>query len=168
VGWLPPHEAPLLQYSPPVRSIPALLVAAALPLATGGCAGIELTALGVAALSAGAGGVVKAGTEYTLTGSAYRTFSVSLDELSTAVRSTLTRLQFTVQEAVAEDHELSLEAAGIERTVNLRFTPISPAMTRLKVVVRQDLIRRDRATASELLAQIDRDVANLNSATDLR
>jgi hypothetical protein len=52
--------------------------------------------------------------------------------------------------------------------VTLRFTPISPAMTRLKVVVRQDLIRRDRATASELLAQIDRDVANLHSATDLR
>jgi hypothetical protein len=69
---------------------------------------------------------------------------------------------------VAVDHELVVEAAGIERTVHLRFTPITPAVTRLKVVVRRDLIRRDRATASELLAQIDRDVAYLHSATDLR
>jgi hypothetical protein len=151
-----------------VRLIPALLVAAVFPLATAGCTGIELTALGVAALSAGAGGVVKAGTEYTLTGSAYRTFSVSLDELAAAVRTTLVRLQFTVDEAVADDHELSIEAAGIARTLQLRFTPITPALTRLKVVVRQDLIRRDRATASELLAQIDREVARLNSPTDVR
>jgi hypothetical protein len=151
-----------------VRHTLALPVAVVISLAAGGCTGIEVAALGVAALSAGAGGVVKAGTEYTLTGSAYRTFSLSLDDLSTAVRSTLARLEFTVQDAVADDHELIIEAAGIERTVHLRFTPITPVVTLLKVVVRRDLIRRDRATASELLAQIDRDAARLTSATDLR
>jgi len=158
----------VLRYPPRVRHTLALLVAAVTSLAAGGCTGIELSALGVAALSAGAGSVVRAGTEYTLTGTAYRTFSLSVDDLSTAVRATLDRLQFTVGEVVAVDHELVVEAAGIGRTVHLRFTPITPAVTRLKVVVRRDLIRRDRATASELLAQIDRDVAYLHSATDLR
>lgn len=157
-----------MRYASRVGHTLALLVAAVISLAAGGCTGIEVSALGVAALSAGAGSVVRAGTEYTLTGTAYRTFGLSLDDLSTVVRSTLARLEFTVQDAVAADHELIIEAAGIERTVHLRFTPITPVVTRLKVVVRRDLIRRDRATASELLAQIDRDAARLSSTTDLR
>ena len=157
----------VLRYAPRVRHTLALLVVVT-NLAIVGCTGIELSALGVAALSAGAGSVVRAGTEYTLTGAAYRTFSLSLDDLSTAVRSTLVRLEFTVQDAVADDHELIIEAAGIKRTVHLRFTPITPVVTRLKVVVRRDLIRRDRATVSELLAQIDRDAARLSSTTGLR
>jgi hypothetical protein len=157
----------VLRYAPRVRrTVP--LVLAVISLSASGCTGIELSAPGVAALSAGTGSVVRAGTEYTLTGSAYRTFSLSREDLSTAVRSTLARVEFTVQETFVDDHELVIETAGIARTVQLRFTPITPVMTRLKVVVRHDLVRRDRATASELLAQIDRDAVLLSSTTEPR
>ena len=144
----------------------AVLVAAA-GLVFAGCAGVALPALGAAALSGGVGSVVKAGTEYTLLGTAHRTFSLPLDELAPSVRATLERLQFFLDEAHADGIELTIEASGIERTVHLRFTPITPAMTRLTVAVGHPL-RRDRATTTELLAQIERGIEQLKSTAELR
>ena len=151
-----------------MRDHAAFLLATLITLAAGGCTGIELSALTVAALSAGAGSVVKAGTEYTLTGVAYQTFSVSLEDLAAVVRAQLARTQFTVDEAHADGYELIIVAGGIDRSVHLRFTPITPGVTRLKVAVAKGWIFRDRATASEILGQIERTVAHLNSTVDLR
>jgi hypothetical protein len=134
----------------------ALLVAVT-GLATG-CTGIELGALGAAAMSAGVGNAVRAGTEYTMTGTAYRTFSLPLEDLARVVRETLTRLDLPVTEAVAEDEVLRFRAEGIERTVQLSFTPISTSVTRLGISVKQGIIQRDRATASEIVAQIEQTV----------
>jgi hypothetical protein len=129
-----------------------LVVLAAL---AGGCTGIELPALGAAALSAGVGNAVKAGTEYTVGGTAYRTFSLPLEDLSAAVRRTLERLELPVTEAKVHDTRLTLVAEGIGRTVKLTFTPISPSLTRLGVTVKQGMIRRDRATTSEIVTQVE-------------
>jgi hypothetical protein len=123
-----------------------------------GCTGLELPALGAAALSAGAGSAVKAGTEYTMTGTAYRTFSLPLEDLARHVRHTLERLELPVTSAAAHGPRLALTAEGIGRTVRLELVPISPALTRLKLSVKQGVIRNDRSTASELIAQIEREV----------
>jgi hypothetical protein len=149
-----------------VPRVAAVLVALA-GLALAGCAGVALPALGAAALSGGVGSVVKAGTEYTLLGTAYRTFSLPLDELAPAIRVTLDRLQFVLDEAHADDTELTIEAHGLDRSVHLRLTPITPAMTRLTVVVGHPL-RRDRATTTELLAQIEHGIEQLKSTAELR
>ena len=111
--------------------------------------------------------IVKTGTEYTITGVAYRTFSLSVDDLASAVRTSLDRMQFTV-EAEADDYELLFVAEGIHRSLRLRFTPITPGVTRLRVAVKKGWIFLDRATASEVLTQIDRTLAHLNSTADLR
>ena len=139
------------------------LLAALAGLATG-CTGIELPALGAAALSAGIGNAVRAGTEYTVTGTAYRTFTLSLEDLSAVVRRTLEHMELPITEAVAHDERLTLTAEGIERTVRLTFTPISPAVTRLGITVKQGIIRRDRATASEIITQIEQSAVLLKSA----
>jgi hypothetical protein len=129
-----------------------------------GCTGIELPALGAAALSAGVGNSVKAGIEYTATGTAYRTFSLSLEDLAGVVRRTLDRMELPITEAAAHGERLTLTAEGIGRTVRLTFTPISPAVTRLGISVKQGIVRRDRATASELVTQIEQSAALLKSA----
>ena len=139
------------------------LLAALAALATG-CTGIELPALGAAALSAGVGNAVKAGTEYTVTGTAYRTFSMSLEDLTAVVRRTLDRMELPVTDATVHDTRLTLTAEGIDRTVRLTFTPISPAVTRLGVTVKQGIIRRDRATTSEIVTQVEQSAALLKSA----
>jgi hypothetical protein len=120
-----------------------------------GCTGIELPALGAAALSAGMGNAVRAGTEYTLTGTAYRTFTLSLEDLAAVTRRTLERMDLPITAAEARDERLVLTAEGIERTVRLTFTPISGSVTRLGIAVKQGLVRRDRATASEIVTQIE-------------
>ena len=135
------------------------LLRVALPgLLLAGCTGLELPALGAAAISAGAGSAVKAGTEYTMGGTAFRTFSVPLEDLSRQVRRTFDRLELPVTAAAAHGPRLALTAEGIGRTVHVELTPITPALTRLKLAVRQNAIRNDRSTASELIAQIEREV----------
>jgi hypothetical protein len=140
----------------------ALLVLVA--VAFSGCAGIALGALGAAVISSGAGSAVKAGTEYSLGGTAYRTFTLSLEDLAAIVRRTLDRMELPIAESTADGDRLILGVEGIDRTVRIVFTPISPAVTRLGISVKQDLIRRDQATASEIIAQIDRSLAASQSA----
>jgi hypothetical protein len=139
----------------------ALAVLAALVT---GCTGIELAPLGAAALSTGVGNAVKAGTEYTLTGTAYRTFSVPLEDLSVLARRTLDRLDLPVTGAAVHDTRLTLVAEGIDRTVRLTLTPISPSVTRLGVTVKRGPIVRDRATTSELVTQIEQAVLPVAAA----
>ena len=130
-----------------------------------GCTGLELPALGAAALSTGMGSAVRAGTEYTLGGTAYRTFTLSLEDLVAVSRRTLERMELPVTEATVHGTRLTLTADGIERSVRATFTPISPAVTRLGITVKQGLVRRDRATASEIVTQIEQSVVLLKSAS---
>jgi len=123
-----------------------------------------LPALGAAALSAGVGNAVRAGTEYTVTGTAYRTFTLSLEDLAKVVRHTLDRMELPVTGAAVKGARLTYVAEGIERTVRLTFTPISPSVTRLGITVKQGVIRRDRATASEIVTQIEEALVTLKSA----
>ena len=151
-----------------MRHAPRTFVVALAGLAASGCTGIELGALGVAALSAGAGSVVKTGTEYTLTGIAYRTFSLPLEDVSAVLRSALARMEFRVDEAAVVNGDLVIVAGGIDCAVHLRLTAITPAVTRLRVSVRKGLISHDRATTSEIVTQLERSVGYLNSPADLR
>ena len=146
-----------------VRHARLAVVVAVAGLATG-CTGIELPALGAAALSTGMGSAVRAGTEYTLTGTAYRTFTLSLEDLAAVVRRTLDRMELPITEAAAHDERLTIDAEGIDRTVHLSFTPISPSVTRLGISVKQGLVRRDRATASEIVTQVEQAIVVLKSA----
>jgi hypothetical protein len=146
-----------------VRHARVVLLVAAAGLAAG-CTGIELPALGAAALSAGVGNAVRAGTEYTVTGTAYRTFTLSLEDMAKVVRHTLDRMELPITAAAVKGAQLTYVAEGIERTVRLTFTPISPSVTRLGITVKQGVIRRDRATASEIVTQIEEALVTLKSA----
>jgi hypothetical protein len=134
-----------------------LTAAAALP----GCAALALPALGAAAVSAGAGSVVKASTEYTLTGVAYRTFSASLDDVHAAMLETFQRLQVDVQTDETTEDGGRLEAAAGRRTIDVRLERITPALTRVRLAVKQSFFRRDRATASEIIAQTEHSLATI-------
>ena len=72
------------------------------------------------------GNAVRAGTEYTMTGTAYRTFTLSPADLATVVRQTLERMELPSVEEPGEGR-LTFRAEGIERSVRLTLTPISPS-----------------------------------------
>lgn len=132
----------------------ALVLAAA--LATSGCAALVLPVVGAAAVSAGAGGAVKAGTEYTMGGTAYRTFTVPVDQVHDVALVTLKRLGIKVHEE--ERHErgaATIRGRAYDRGVELTLEPVTPSMTQIQLAVRRGL-GKDRATASEIIAQMER------------
>ena len=123
----------------------------------GGCAALGITggAVAVAAVGAGATEVLRVGTEYSLTGTALRTFTASVEDMQEAARSTLSRMAFTLE----REEELSpgrrIVATGIGRTIEIELEPLSPAVTRVELLVKRGFLRRDRATASEIITQIE-------------
>jgi hypothetical protein len=123
----------------------------AVAFALSGC--VALPALAPAALSAG-GDLVKAGTVH-MGGATYRTFGVSLSQLYHATRTTLDGLGFAPPEEESKEERVTLYARAIDRTVRIDLQPITGAMTQMRVTVRKEMLGKDLATASELVAQTE-------------
>jgi hypothetical protein len=133
----------------------AVLVVALLGL--GGCAALGITggAVTVAAVGAGAGEVLRAGTEYSLTGTALRTFTASMDIMAEVTRSTLSRMAFTIEREENMSPGRRIVATGIGRTIEIELEPLSPAVTHIELAVKRNFFRRDRSTANEIIVQIE-------------
>src|SRR5262249_39754309 len=127
------------------------LVAAAFALS--GCAAIAPAAVGTAALSGG--GRVKAGTEYGFGGTAYRTFSKPVKDVYEAVHETLQGLEISTKKEAFDSGIVRIHGVGIDRTFSIKLDPITPTLTRMKLVVRQHGIGKDRSTAAELINQVE-------------
>jgi hypothetical protein len=135
-------------------------------LAFGGCAAIGLTgaALGAGTVSAGAGAAVRAGTEYTRN-SVYRTFSLSLPELRLALSETLARMELAVITDVPDEGDRHIVARARDREVDIRLSPLTRAMTQMKLTVSAGWLRKDRATASEIVVQVEQTVDDRAAAS---
>jgi hypothetical protein len=116
---------------------------------------LPLGAVGAAAVSSGAGTAMRAGTEYTLGGTVYRTFTASPEILHSTTLATLDRLgvRMNVEER-DENGFVTLRGEAYDRSITIGLEPVTPVMTRLRMVVRRG-ITRDRATAAEILAHIE-------------
>jgi hypothetical protein len=138
----------------PVRHVAVLGLAL---LSLGGCAAIGITsgAVAVAAVGAGAGEVLRAGTEYSLTGTAFRTFTASVPTMHEATLSTLSRMAFTIEREEEMSPGQRIVATGVGCTIEIELEPLSPAVTRVELLVKRGFFRRDRATASEIITQIE-------------
>jgi hypothetical protein len=141
----------------------ALLVA--LALSSSGCIAAAALPIGMAALSGGASSAVKAGTDYTLGGAAYRTFSAPQDEVRRAVRAAFAGVEITVTEDEPLDNGAHwIEGTALNREIHVRLEPLTPSLTRLRMVVRQGWFGRDKATASELIDQTAHSLQEVRSA----
>jgi hypothetical protein len=137
-------------------------------LSLGGCAALGITggAVAVAAVGAGAGEALRAGTEYSLTGTAFRTFTASAETMHEATRSTLSRMAFIVEREEEMSPGRRVVATGIGCTIEIEIEPLSPAVTRIELMVKRGFLRRDRATASEIITQIELALVAGPEATD--
>jgi hypothetical protein len=137
-----------------VKATALLVLCAALLLS--GCAALPLGAVGAAAISSGAGSAMRAGTEYTLGGTVYRTFTASPETVHATTLATLQRLGVRMNEEERDENGfVTLRGAAYDRSVTIGLEPVTPVMTRLRMVVRRG-ITKDRATAAEILAHIER------------
>jgi hypothetical protein len=140
---------------------PLTLVTAAMlsALVLHGCAALPLAALGGAVLESGTGAVVKTGTEYTMGGSARRTFTIPLNAVRAAVLEAFDRTGVSVEPPKDSDDDRSIRGRLWRRTVRVRLTPFSESLTGMTLVVKQGLLLKDRATSSEILEQVEQVLA---------
>ena len=130
-----------------------------------GCAALALPAIGMSMMGDAAGGVAKAGVERTMSGAMYRTFSAPLADVRDAVRQSFRDLEIQITEDdLLIGGSAKIVGEALHRHVKVRLEPVTPALTRLKLVVRQGLFGRDRATASELIEQTARALDEIRPA----
>jgi hypothetical protein len=132
----------------------ALLLTVAVAILPG-CAVVALPAAALSVVGAAAGETIRAGTEYTASGVAYRTLPVSLDDVTHATRETLRRMAFPVDRDELTREGRRIVARAERRRISVRLQRLSPATTRIRLVVTQSLIFRDRSTASEIITRLE-------------
>src|SRR5262249_16797717 len=120
-----------------MASRPLLFLVAVAALGLAGCGALALPAVGSAALSGGARGLVKAGTEYSFAGAAYRTFSLPVKDVYEAVHETFQVLEITTAKESFETGQVDIHGVAIDRTLSIKLDPITPTLTRMKLVVHQ-------------------------------
>src|SRR5438105_14875042 len=107
-----------------------------------GCAALPLAALGGAALESGAGAVVKTGTEYTMGGTAHRTFTIPQNAVRAAVLEAFDRAGVTVKEEDQKDDDARIAGQLNKRSVRVRLTPLSASLTEMTLVVKRNLLAK--------------------------
>jgi hypothetical protein len=130
-----------------------MLLAAALGLS--GCAAALLAPLGAGALSGGAGAVVRAGTEYTRGGTVLRTFSMPSDRLREVVSETFARMELAIHEEELDGVDRHIVAHARGRVIVLTLQPLTRTVTRARLSVSNGRFSKDRATASEIIVQLE-------------
>jgi hypothetical protein len=126
-----------------------------------GCAALPLAVVGGSIASAGAGAVVKTGTEYTLTGAAHRTFTVPINAVRAGVLEAFERtgVEVTTSDAAPNEADHRITGTLQHRTLQVRLRALSPSLTAMTLSVKRNFFVRDRATSSELLEQIEQVLA---------
>ena len=122
-----------------------------------GCAALPLAAVGGSVMASGAGAVVKTGTEYTFTGTARRTFTVPVNAVRAAVLKAFNRADVEVEAGTIDGDRIVGKLR--RRTVKVELTPFSSSLTGMRLSVTRGVLKKDRATSSELLEQIEQVLA---------
>ena len=134
------RKIPTLSFLPALFLIPFL----------SGCAAIGLTLLGV-----GAGVTTGTAVGYTLNGIAYRTFTAPLPEVRAATLTALDRMGIEVDAKEKTDQGELIKANAADRQIEVQLESVSSKTTRMRTVAKQGMFFKDRATAIEIIIQVE-------------
>ena len=95
---------------------------------------------------------------YTTENDAHKTFMATADEITTASRAALKKMDIQLHEVQSADGETELTAATIELDIRINMEPITATTTRVTVNAVHDHVIKDRATADEILDQIEKEL----------
>ena len=118
----------------------------AVSLTSAGCEPVTLTAFGVGAA---------AGVQHTLTGIAYRTFSVPLPKVRAAVLTAFDRMGIKLGGKESIENGERLTARASDREIEIELEAITPKTTRMRSTAKSGIFR-DAATATEIILQTER------------
>ncbi len=127
----------------------AALLASAAFLA--GCEGLAVMTAGVA-MGTGTGTAVS----YTLDGIAYKTFTAPVPKVRRATLAALRKMDFKLQPSEPSQNggPPTILATGNEREIEIQLQPLTPQTTRIRVIARDGVFFKDKATATEIIYQV--------------
>lgn len=116
-----------------------------------GCAAVGMTLVGV-----GTG----QGVSYTLDSIAYRTFAASETDVAGAAMKALDRMAIDVNENQPTPTGRKIVATAGDRTIDIELERLTPRTSHMRVTATHRWILRDRATATEIVAETGRALAS--------
>jgi len=119
-----------------------------------GCAAMALTLFGT-----GAGISASSSTSYLLDSIVYKTFTIPEPGLQVATLRTLKRMAIEVKENQATEAGTKIAAVAGDRTVEIELDRLTPRTSRMRVNVMHGWFLRDRASATEIIVQTERTLA---------
>jgi len=123
--------------------------AAVVPLAAGGA-------------EAGASGI-SSGISYSMGSTAYKTVTAPYDVLMNAIEESLKRMDIMVTETTPTDTGSKITAEAGSRTIEIELDQMTAKATQVQVLAKDGWFFRDRATAAEIIVQIEKTLANHNA-----
>jgi hypothetical protein len=118
-----------------------------------GCAAVALMVLG-----SGAGIGANTSSNYLLDSIVYKTFTVPEPGLQVATLRTLKRMAIEVKENEATEAGTTIVGVAGDRTVEIELDRLTVKTSRMRVNVKQGWFFRDRASATEIIAQTGRTI----------
>ena len=85
-----------------------------------------------------------------------RTFTLSLPELRGVVGEVMERMELAIVRDEMDGQDRAMLAWARDREIELTLEPVTRTVTRLRIVVKEGAFKKDRATASEIVAQTER------------
>jgi len=96
------------------------------------------------------------GIEYTITNVAYRTLNYPLDQVNQATLQALKKMDIKIQCNWRTEEGREIEAYTKDLTIVIDLEYITSKATRIKVDAREAVILKDKATAAEIINQVDK------------
>lgn len=118
------------------------VIAALLLLA--GCAGVALTAGGIAGST---------GVNHTLNGIVYKTFTTPMKDMRVATLKTLKRMGMPVTDDKEAKFGWLIVATASERVIEIELEKLTAKTTRMRVVANKGRFWKDSATGTEIIIQ---------------
>lgn len=100
----------------------------------------------------GAGG----GVAYTLTNVAYKTVSYPEDKVETSLRKALVKMGIRETGKKTSDGVVTITAVTKKLSITIELEKVTERTTRIKVDAAENLIIKDKATATEIIVQTEK------------
>jgi hypothetical protein len=116
-------------------------------LTLSGCALIPFA--GAAAVSGGAAGV-----NYSFTNVAYKTISYPVADVEAALHESLKKMNIKEMKREAGEGIVSITAVTSYLDISIDLEKVTPSVTNIKVNARRGVFFKDKATATEIIVQV--------------
>jgi hypothetical protein len=127
-----------------------------------GCAALGLT-VPVVAVSGGTAGV-----EYSISNNAYKTISYPIIKVEAALKAAFDKMKITETGTEKKAEGVVVSAIAGDHTIIVELERITPAVTKIEVDAKKDVVVKDKATATEIIVQTEKALEAKNQATEIR